>query len=797
MKPQYKLPIYLLLLIPLVLIVARRHRRRSPTPSRPPTTAPTRAPAATAPTPRAPTSALPADAIVLDASDANSITPPFVAGSDPASTNVTVLALPRGSASRGKQGAARFSLNANHAGEYHVWSRVHWLDSCGNSLALGLDDMPRRTIGQDSIYKRWHWVRAGRYKLSAGRHTLWIGEREDGIRLDQLLFTRDARFAPSGRLLSAGPATDHRCFADDFTRSADRGLMFWKPLSGTWEIAFTLDPNRIPHQYALVGRADSGNDAAVALLKERPWRTCRLAFSVLPTAPGSFGAVLDRTPDGRPPLAVNLEAGGDSARLAVSSPSLEASADLGDIVELDQWHRVIVERNAGTLRVLIDDKEVLKRACPAPGARTIGLTATSKTVFDDIVIHELPARNNAPDVFTIGPYHFTRPVAEDPSDFLDFTPQEFRDIQNSPAIDKLKRRRKFLQLVGRGDKVFWQRQSGFWRVQHGVLAGTGPHAVLKFSREIISCLELKMKVLLSGSNTAVEFELYAGDEPGISVKLDPQADAAQADRNSVVMPVATGRDWHDLVISVTDTGLRVKLDDRTQDAPVSRPTGGAILLRVPAGSAEFDDIEFAVPRRTRSGALYAFDRRETGLRRLGKVWTDHAGIACVLASNWITLVAPKSRGALWTKSPVKSDLLAAVDAAEYSEWYGWRRGHAHHPIDNICVFLSPGHDPDRGYRLEVNSRNRSHTVLYRNGTEVACVRQDASFPIRYVGGHAPYTPRTSRIALVKDGNALRAVVNGRLVLSFTDPSPLPVAHAGIGGYNTRVNFSNFEIRTLD
>jgi hypothetical protein len=53
----------------------------------------------------------------------------------------------------------------------------------------------------------WHWddVHNGAagnalvtYPLGAGSHTLTIAYREDGARLDKVLITNDAAFAPSG-----------------------------------------------------------------------------------------------------------------------------------------------------------------------------------------------------------------------------------------------------------------------------------------------------------------------------------------------------------------------------------------------------------------------------------------------------------------------------------------------------------------------------------------------------------------------------------------------------------------------
>ena len=114
------------------------------------------------------------------------------------------------------------------------------------------------------------------------------------------------------------------------------------------------------------------------------------------------------------------------------------------------------------------------------------------------------------------------------------------------------------------------------------------------------------------------------------------------------------------------------------------------------------------------------------------------------------------------------------------------------------MVLAPPHSADvnRGYRLEVNSQNRTATVLYRNGKEVARVAQDGKFPIQYVGGHAPYVPRRNHITLIKRGALLRVVINAIEVLRFTDPEPLVTGQAGIGGYDTRINFSHVEVRQV-
>lgn len=86
---------------------------------------------------------------------------------------------------------------------YYLWARVWWIDGCGNSLTIQIDDTPPFTFGQDGTYKRWHWFQALRglpqLNLQAGLHTLTISAREDGVAIDQIMLTRQKRRVPMGK----------------------------------------------------------------------------------------------------------------------------------------------------------------------------------------------------------------------------------------------------------------------------------------------------------------------------------------------------------------------------------------------------------------------------------------------------------------------------------------------------------------------------------------------------------------------------------------------------------------------
>lgn len=94
-------------------------------------------------------------------------------------------------------GTATYEIVVPKNGEYTLWIRAWWLDSCGNSIAISIDGGPKRIIGNDRTYKRWHWVKCrAKLKLEKGKRTLTLANREDGVKIDQLLFTTDPEAIP-------------------------------------------------------------------------------------------------------------------------------------------------------------------------------------------------------------------------------------------------------------------------------------------------------------------------------------------------------------------------------------------------------------------------------------------------------------------------------------------------------------------------------------------------------------------------------------------------------------------------
>ena len=130
--------------------------------------------------------------------------PMAVSSNSVAGASGAYLEIPEGAGNPPKRdaGKAVFTVDIPEDGLYTLWCRVWWEGECSNSFTIGFDDQPPFLFGEDATYKAWHWVKypvsrtVPLRKLAKGQHTLTFKNREDGVRLDQVLLSADKRFVP-------------------------------------------------------------------------------------------------------------------------------------------------------------------------------------------------------------------------------------------------------------------------------------------------------------------------------------------------------------------------------------------------------------------------------------------------------------------------------------------------------------------------------------------------------------------------------------------------------------------------
>lgn len=141
------------------------------------------------------------------AADAKTIAPPFEKAPDSQSAKGTILRVPdgKGTPPEGqdpdlKYGGAVYEVELAAPATCKIWIRAWWEGSCGNTVCLRVDDGGKiLTIGNDGTYDAWHWLEAPvTFTLDKGVHTLYLLNREDGIRIDQILITSQMDYYPQG-----------------------------------------------------------------------------------------------------------------------------------------------------------------------------------------------------------------------------------------------------------------------------------------------------------------------------------------------------------------------------------------------------------------------------------------------------------------------------------------------------------------------------------------------------------------------------------------------------------------------
>lgn len=122
----------------------------------------------------------------------------------PGASGGKYLEIPKGAGNPPKveAGEARFAFEIDTPGDYTLWGRVYWLSACNSSFTIQLDDSLPFTFGKDATFDAWHWVkqppRLKQMTLAKGPHTLTIRNRQDGVKIDQILMVLDKRYVPVG-----------------------------------------------------------------------------------------------------------------------------------------------------------------------------------------------------------------------------------------------------------------------------------------------------------------------------------------------------------------------------------------------------------------------------------------------------------------------------------------------------------------------------------------------------------------------------------------------------------------------
>lgn len=108
---------------------------------------------------------------------------------------------PAGKAPALEYGGCVFEFELAREATAYLWFNVLWDGSCGNTLDVAVDGSATSyTVGNDGTYNAWHWQKSPKtYHFQPGRHRIAVLNREDGIKLSQVLLLNDKDYIPEGK----------------------------------------------------------------------------------------------------------------------------------------------------------------------------------------------------------------------------------------------------------------------------------------------------------------------------------------------------------------------------------------------------------------------------------------------------------------------------------------------------------------------------------------------------------------------------------------------------------------------
>jgi hypothetical protein len=167
----------------------------------------------------------------LEAEYADTINSPMQVAADSAASQEEFIYVPNGA---GTGGEASYTVTISEASDYILWGRTIAPDGDNDSFFIEVDSSGDNTWNvEDGTTWQWDLVNDWdtvtyqyiadpvMFPLSAGTHTIKVKQREDGTKLDKILFTNDLSYIPTGE---GEPAENQHFLPEQYIEAEDGDL---------------------------------------------------------------------------------------------------------------------------------------------------------------------------------------------------------------------------------------------------------------------------------------------------------------------------------------------------------------------------------------------------------------------------------------------------------------------------------------------------------------------------------------------------------------------------------------------
>jgi hypothetical protein len=287
-------------------------------------------------------------------------------------------------------GEVRYRFYIPEDGRYYLWAYCLWFDECANAIFIKIDDMEKDILGNDPIYKKWHWTRGIDVELKKGTHTITLSNHSDHISLQKILF--------SNALLKT-PDDCNLVFSDIFYDGfdgCDRGnFVSWTIVNGSWTVQ-NPDQQACFVENSLIGTCE---DTALIMHQNNDWSNyvVNLVVKSLPgqDANGAIGVCVGlHDPNRYHYLKILPHSTLGKAKMEFCTKDGEITSTIGNFEvpwKDNVWHHVQIGLNNGHIAIKINDASPVQIPLTSEVKGGIGLMLNGKITahFDDIHVRAI------------------------------------------------------------------------------------------------------------------------------------------------------------------------------------------------------------------------------------------------------------------------------------------------------------------------------------------------------------------------------------------------------------------------
>lgn len=256
-------------------------------------------------------------------------------------------------------GKATYRFYVPEDGRYYIWAYCLWFDKCTNAVFAKIDNLDKAIIGNDNIYKKWHWVRGFSIKLKKGAHDLELSNHSDHISLQKLLLINSATTLPDdcGLIFSD-------VFYDGFDGCHIGNFTSWQPVSGEWSVH--MPPKQASFfENALVGKSQ---DRSFIMYRGDEWSDYSLNVAVKSFPSGDVKAAVGvcfgvEDANHYHCLKWHPIDGAEKFEIEVSKRThheTQALAVFEMPLQIDKWNKIEIALNEENISVKANDLEPIK-----------------------------------------------------------------------------------------------------------------------------------------------------------------------------------------------------------------------------------------------------------------------------------------------------------------------------------------------------------------------------------------------------------------------------------------------------